>query len=227
MYYAQDPAYKQTRAIKTGKFQLDPVSLQLIQTIAGISDSNVINFHCYKVISSATYCQQHVILIVETIADKKKLGKVKEDPAIRRSIADYIDSPHRSLKDPVRNDIFEKTTSGYPDLIIEISALEEIEMRIAYSKASKDIVKLQERYESIWIISVNELWHTIFYYTTQQLSDNELNGIGPSIRSEILNLLLQHDAFSYGGPHWLEYIRFDSKEHLDTEYQGNMYYYYK
>jgi hypothetical protein len=124
-------------------------------------------------------------------------------------------------------DIISRDSDGYPKTILSFCSLEDIELRMAYKKSSADIVRLADAYDDIWMISANGDWHTVFFYTVEQLHACSTNGVTDAIRNDVFLLLKKHDRYNYFSQHALSFLVFDTKEVLDSEFGGNMYYYYK
>jgi hypothetical protein len=66
----------------------------------------------------------------------------------------------------------------------------------------------------------------IFYYSDLEIAQNESNGITKLITEDYYAILKKYDELGYVTKEniWLE---FDSKENLDKNYQGNLFYYAK
>lgn len=66
---------------------------------------------------------------------------------------------------------------------------------------------------------------TCFFHTEEQLLRSATDGSRAVIASAYARLISEHDEFGYcSAP--AEQVLFDSKENLDTNYEGNLYYYH-
>jgi len=64
-----------------------------------------------------------------------------------------------------------------------------------------------------------------FYYTDEQVAENEKNGISDAIRKEYYKKLKELDVLNLFNEENFN-IGFDSKENLDKHYAGNTYNYF-
>jgi hypothetical protein len=227
MYDPNHPAYKQSVAIKLGRTALAPEYQQLVDWLSQLYTIPVLNYYYYIVETSKHYRQQHIILITETNSDAERLEEIMKPDEIISGFQMHFNTHVLSGKDPLKRDVLPAIDGKFPDTVIVCCALEAVELKKAYASASTAISALAAQYEELWLISANGPWHTVFYYTTAQIGECESNGISASIRNDILTLLRRHDRFGYFGSHSLTFVQFDSKEALDLNFQGNMYYYYK
>ena len=76
----------------------------------------------------------------------------------------------------------------------------------------------------IWRIITSFFGVVIFYLNDKQKTENEKNGISVSIQKDYFSMVKEHDEFNF---YKEKYITFDSKENLDNNYSGNLYYYFK
>ena len=76
----------------------------------------------------------------------------------------------------------------------------------------------------IWRIESSGYGITVFYTTEKKKERNEQNGISDAIKNEYFAVIKTIDEFGF---YKEEYIRFDSKENLDKNYDGSLYYYFR
>lgn len=86
----------------------------------------------------------------------------------------------------------------------------------------KDILSKHEKDTNIWKIYTSACSFYIFYNTEKDKMTNQQNGINEDIKKMILSSIKEVDEFDF---YKEDYITFDSKENLDKNYNGNLYYY--
>lgn len=88
--------------------------------------------------------------------------------------------------------------------------------------------RLKEKYQSyaVWDICAFFSCLTVFYQKDADIRLNQDNGISRQIKDEYYETLHRLDEFRVFTYESFN-ITFDSKENLDTNYAGNLYYYYK
>lgn len=86
----------------------------------------------------------------------------------------------------------------------------------------KDILSKHEKDTNIWKIYTSAFSFYIFYNTEKDKMTNQQNGINEDIKKMILSSIKEVDEFDF---YKEDYITFDSKENLDKNYSGNLYYY--
>ena len=91
----------------------------------------------------------------------------------------------------------------------------------AIDKARKII---KEKYEFVWRVHAQFERSVVFYYSTQQIMENEMNGINDQITTEYFQILQEYDECRCFQPDSFV-IKFDSKENLDKHFEGNLFYY--
>jgi hypothetical protein len=76
----------------------------------------------------------------------------------------------------------------------------------------------------VWEISALRKHITVFYLTDEDIQTNATNGCSERIEQRCCELARQFDEFGYFTQDSFS-IRFDSKENLDTNYDGSMFAY--
>ncbi len=89
---------------------------------------------------------------------------------------------------------------------------------------SKEVIRKYKTDAGIWQIITNGYGVIVFYRTEAQKATNSQNGISDSIKNEYYLAIKAIDELDFYKD---EYIFFDSKENLDKNFNGNLYYYLK
>jgi len=91
-------------------------------------------------------------------------------------------------------------------------------------KLIKDTLAEYKNKANIWDIHTGSFGIVVFYDTDANKMVNQQNGISEEIKKKIYSGVKQLDEFDF---YKEEFISFDSKENLDKNYQGSLYYYFK
>lgn len=226
MYSSTDKSYLQARAIKKGGYQLDVEAQEIVDWFSHQCQVKALDFYFYTVETDRGYRQQHIRVIVEREEESDRLEKQDRTEMVKQ-FRHYFSQRH-SQKDKLKSDFFPvREGEKYPETVLGFLALETIEIIAAYEKADQEIRDLQKQFPEIWSMTKNSIYWTIFYYTDHQWKDNEANGNTRKLKDAILAALRKHDTFGFVDERSLKYILFDTKQNLDENYQGNMYYYFK
>ena len=87
---------------------------------------------------------------------------------------------------------------------------------------SKEVISKYKTNANIWKIITNGFGIVVFYMTESQKIVNAQSGVTDSIRNEYFTAVKAIDEFDF---YKEKYITFDSKENLDKNYSGSLYYY--
>ncbi|WP_133259575.1 hypothetical protein [Pseudochryseolinea flava] len=225
MYNTTDKSYRQARAIKAGTYRLPLVYQDFVDWLSRQFNVSVLDFACETKETSKGLKQQLLYVIVERVSDAARLESDRgNDIRIAHEFVSYfssLDAEARTI-DPLKSNVFALNTDPYPEVIIAYRPLEEIEKKIVDEKIKSECHAVIRKYGEVWTMSDN----VIFFYTDQQVMENQINGEAKKLLQEILSIMKKYDEFGYFGTHSLSF-RFDSKESFDRDFQGNWYYYWK
>ncbi len=97
--------------------------------------------------------------------------------------------------------------------------------RLTYKKINKYIWKKYRNY-SLWGVYPLFTDVVVFFMRDEDILRNSKNGVCANIQSDYFKALKESDEFGLYNPVNFT-MRFDSKENLDNNYEGNLYYYFK
>lgn len=103
----------------------------------------------------------------------------------------------------------------------------------AQIRANREMLK-NHRMDLLHKYREHQLWNiagisgssTVFYFLDRDIEFNEQNGVSENLSNDYYQWLKPYDEFNYFNAHNFK-IYFDSKENVDKNYEGNMYYYFK
>ncbi len=79
---------------------------------------------------------------------------------------------------------------------------------------------------NIWDISGHSTLIVVFYHIEEEISQNQKNGQSEAIRGMCYEGVKRYDEFDYFYPENFS-LKFDSKENLDKNYKGSLFYYWR
>jgi hypothetical protein len=100
------------------------------------------------------------------------------------------------------------------------------EARVAANwKAAEEVkTQIKSKYPVVWNVITMFSGSVVFYYSDADIAVNENNGISQAITDIYYSILKKYDEFNYFTRENIS-LKFDSKENLDKNYQGNLFYY--
>jgi len=226
MYNTTDDIYILTDKIRKRTHQLLPHDIAMVNWLNTTCGINVLNFYFHTVQTSVGYKQQHVVIIVQSIIEEKNMpGKANYNSIIEK-FHQYFDENKPAKNDDTKRKIYPRINGIYPETAISFTAMEVIDVKVASTELNKNIDGILQSVENVWVISNNGEWKTVFYYTDEQLKQNEGNGNSQKIRDLVLAEIKKNDFYGDFGAHSIKLL-FDSKESFDRDYEGKWHYYYK
>lgn len=226
MYYPTDKSYLQALAIKKGGYQLDSEAQEIVDWFSDTYQVKALDFNLNTIETEMGYRQQHIRVILEREEECERIEKMDRTEMVKQFM-NYFSQKH-SRKDRLKIGYFPAAENEkYPEIVLGFHALQTIEIYVAYEKADQEIRDLGKQFPDIWDLSKNWHYWTVFYYNDQQWKDNEANGTTAEIKKRILFILKKYDTFGLVDASALKFVIFDTKQNLDENYGGNIYYYYK
>lgn len=84
--------------------------------------------------------------------------------------------------------------------------------------------QIKNQYPVVWDVVSMFSSSVVFYYSDTDIPANEKNGISKAIADTYYSILKKHDELGYLTRENIN-LKFDSKENLDRNYEGNLFYY--
>ncbi len=117
--------------------------------------------------------------------------------------------------------------SKLKDLFISYNDFSEEAKFEARAKAGKEIEKrIEAEFPIVWHVEGLLAYSVIFFGTNANILEFERNGISSRIADTYYAILKQYDDLNYFTRENIG-LTFDSKENLDINYEGNLFYYSK
>lgn len=84
-----------------------------------------------------------------------------------------------------------------------------------------------KRHSMVWDVVPNASYGAVvFYYTEKHVTDNQKNGISKLIEDDYYSMLKKYDELNVFTRDNIN-LKFDSKENVDKNYEGNLFYYFR
>lgn len=235
-----DAIYKETRLIKQGKSVLAPFSKELADYASDYYKVSVLNisFDCINDPEKTP----RIGVIVETPEEYYNfkelpygMGGYKKDcqTTIKEKFFDLL-KKYNSKEGFSVDELFKKMNLNWTKVEAKKTfiffdyflhtAQEESLQSIPKEKIEQFIVKYKN--SSIWEILIHTGSLTVFFYSEKQKNENKESNIFNEMCEEYYMLIKPFDEFGYFHPNSIK-ISFDSKENLDKNYDGSLFYYYR
>lgn len=225
MLFGHKKLYRQTRKIKPGEAELSPLLDALKEWTNEKYGINVINVVYGKIGSGPHKERPRLNLIVETQSD---YAKMYQEPFVpNESYQTAISARFVKL---VKDAGLEKEYDTDHLLVIydDFSAMEMTRTSSQLLEHHKKHLLSKFSDIAIWDIVQSEFSAEIavFYNQDDDITENDNNGNSERIRKECFRFIKPYDEFDYCQFDTFT-ITFDSKQNLDENYRGNLYYYFK
>jgi hypothetical protein len=161
----------------------------------------------YVIIETAEDCQKMYIGTFELNEEyQKEIAKEFQRLAIKHGFA---------------------TQDQLQDLFVMYNDFSQEAKTDANRKAADEVQRrIKEKYPMVWDIFTEHFGSVVFYYSDLEIAQNESSGISKLITEDYYTVLKKYDELGYFSKANIS-LEFDSKENLDKNYQGNLFYYSK
>jgi len=213
-----DALYKQTRELVSGKAQKSPLLAELSGWMMEKYAVGVVNFEFSRLESSPSG-RYRLYLILENTEDYQKMYVRHLEPR-----KDYQSQIARQFcKLAIKHQI--ASEEQLDDLFVAYNDFSEEAKTVANWKAIdsfKWLVKF--RYRAVWRVIAIFSSTVVFYYTDADIPLNEQKGLNQRIVDDYYAVLKKFDTLNYYTRENIQ-VKFDSKENVDKNYEGSLFYY--
>ena len=210
--------YQETREIVIGQRAKSQLLVELSDWFMDKYSVQIINFLFDKV-PGPNSKRYRLYVIIENEADKKKL-----QPDIFHPIEKYQKQIAKKFQQlALKYKFIDK--AKLKDLFVAFNDYSDEAKTMANWKAIEEAKeKIERKYSSVWGLLAMFSSTVVFYFSDSQIQENDENGLSEKIKNDYYEILKKYDEMDY---YTIEnfVIKFDSKENLDKNYEGNLYYY--
>lgn len=232
MIVSTDPDYLDTKLLKQGKKQLDPIFKKLADWIYQKFDTPVLNIYYDKIDTDKNRPRLSIIFEYYHNVEKFRNHIGNYDTEKQNLIADQFKRILKNKSTPTQSlfvRLFKKSqTPFYIDRLLVIFtafepiAREEVNHKIPQSEIEK--LKQELAAKNVWEIYREFETTTYFFYTDEQIEDYKRDGTTDTMRKQYFDLLKKYDEFEYIKPDTY-FLSFDSKENFDKNFESNWFWY--
>jgi len=210
-------AYQETREITLGHKKKSQILIEFSDWLKDDYDIEVLNFEFGKMIRPDK--NYRLCIIVATEEDNRKMleAPFKINTAYQQQIGEKFKELNRKYRYTDESNLMDLFVT-FIDFSHEAKTLANW---AAIKKARKMIM---DKYDSVWDVHAQFERSVVFYYFDHQIKENEKTGTNDRITDEYYQILKECDEFDYFQPDSF-LVKFDSKENLDNNYEGNLFYY--
>jgi hypothetical protein len=215
-YSLDDDFYEETKDIALGKVKKSPFLAEFSDWFVRTYSVKILNLEFSKLESSSRY-RLHVIIQNPDDYGKMYVETFVPNEEYQKEIA--FEFQRLAIKHQFA------TEEQLKDLFVIYNDFSEEAKTDANQKAAKEVERLiKGKYSTVWDVYEHFLETVVFYYSDVDLATNENNGISKSITEDYYSILKKYDELGYFTRENIR-LRFDSKENLDKNYKGNLFYY--
>lgn len=218
MVLLDNDIYKETKEIVWGKRRPSPLVIELSEWFRIRYSVKVLNIQFSK-LPGPQENRFRLYVIVENTEDYQKMhvSRFRHNPEYQAQIA--LEFRKLAVKYRFTDEMsLENLYVTYNDFS------DEARTEANWGAAQEVAAQIKRRYPVVWdVISVFSS-SVVFYYADTDIGVNENNGISKAIRDTYYSILKKYDEFNYFTEENIS-LKFDSKENLDKNYQGNLFYY--
>ena len=224
-----DPEYKETKLVKQGIKEIESDFKELAEWIITYYRTNVLNIYYDRIKPDKNRHRLNIIFEFLEEAERFKDHMGNFDTTKQKIVADKFQQLQGD-KSKGQN-IFKRLFSSFKfttdRLFVIFTAFEPIAREdVTNSIPESRINHLQSE------IALQELWKiyrqfsltTFFFYKDEQLKVYSKDGTCDFLRQKYYNLLKEYDEFDYI-KNDTYFIKFDTKENFDNNYQSSWFYY--
>ena len=226
MLFGNDKLYDDVRNVKIGKKSLPNLLDKVANKVSATYSINVLYVLYDKIELGENKGRPRLTIIVETSVDSDKLRKASHttltlkpdiEKEIKRIFSETVNAANESAKYPHSNlhvvlDCF--STNAINRALGQFVKNNANQLTSEFSKAK------------VWNISQDFEEIIVFLQTDNDIKNCKANGDTEKIRKRCHELAKNYDEFGYLTNKNF-HLRFDSKENLDKNYQGNLFYYFR
>lgn len=210
--------YKETKQIALGQSKMSPMLAELAHWFLQTYSIKVLNFEFGKMAIPALD-RYRLYVIVEGQVDYQKMFSQPSEPN-----AEYQDQIEKRFCDIALKYQFASKEQLKNLFVIYNDFSREAKTEANQDAASEVRAAVKQKYPFVWDV-ITMFWSSVvFYYTDEEVKANDRAGVNARIADDYYSILKKYDELNYFTRENME-IRFDSKENLDKNYEGNLFYY--
>jgi hypothetical protein len=217
MVLLSSSVYKETKKILSGKLKKSPLLTDLCEWFEQEFGLKIINFDFDKLKHTKNTYRVKIIFHNSNYYNKMYLS-----PFIKNE--EYNDLISAKFRELALKYNFTKKSKLAKLFVAYYDFSHEAKTEANYKTFDKTNKSIKEKFPEVWHIVEEFESSVVFYYTDNDILKYAENGISSKIKSEYYSVLKTYDEFDYFTSSDV-ILEFDSKENLDKNYNGNLFYY--
>lgn len=210
--------YKETKQITLGKSQMSPMLAEFADWFLRTYSMKMLNFEFSKM-GIPGVNRHRLYVIVENQVDYQKMFSLPSEPN-----AEYQDQVAKKFHEIALKYRY-ASEEQLKNLFVIYNDFSKEAMTEANLDAAGDVkTSIKGNYPFVWDV-ITMFWSSVvFYYTDEEVKANDRAGVNAKITDDYYSILKKYDELNYFTRENIS-LRFDSKENLDKNYEGNLFYY--
>jgi hypothetical protein len=218
MVLLDDKTYQETKDIILGKSKRSPLLNEFALWFSRKYSVKIVNFTFDKLTTLGVNRHRLCVIIENTKGYEKMFTRTFEYNGVYQ-----FETAHEFEKLAVKHKFTDE--ESLEDLFVSFIDFSDEARTDANWKAKKEVKEsLKDKYSFIWNVISPFSGSVVFYYDNQDVETYKNNGISRQITDEYYSILKKYDELNYFTKENI-CLTFDSKENLDKNYEGNLFYY--
>lgn len=218
MVFLDDDTYHRAKNIALGATRRSPLVNQLALWAAAEHAIEILDTQLTRLESSARFSYELRVIVANTEDYRKTfLAPWEPNEQLLAEIARHylaFAAQHGEIRDIRLTDLHVVCTD------FSVEAMTEVNW-----KATKEFgLQVKRLYPTIWDVMSLFCSSVVFYYSDAEIAANEASGVSQAVTNEYYSILKQHDDLNLFSRDNIQ-LSFDSKEHVDRDYEGSLFYY--
>lgn len=221
MLFGNDKLFSVARSAKLGKTRLPPVLAQLQAWIQTELHVGVVHIVLDRIDIGPCVGRPRLTVILETDADYKswKTDAVTIRPEVERRVVSQFTKLAEADSDTVDTGDVLLTLDNFSDECLGRACS-------AFLKSKAHRIVREFASARIWKIDGFSRLLVVFFETDKEIQVNTDNGTCAKISERCFDGVKRHDEFDYLSESSFR-LKFDSKENVDKNFNGNLFYYWR
>jgi len=217
-YILDDNLYEETKNIVLGKTEKSPLLIEFSDWFLSTYSVRILNIHLEQ-------SKRLLSIIIENADGYRKM--FHEPYHVPHKIEEYVPQIVGEFNKLVSK-CQSASESQFAGMFVNYYDFSQETKTDVNKKAIREAnTKLKEKYSMIWEVArYGDSGPVIFYYFDREIKENEVNGISETIAIDYLSILRKYDELNFVTRENLD-IKFDSKEKVDLNCQGNLFLYFR
>lgn len=223
MLFGDKQLYEQTRSLKKGESRLSPCMEVLRNKIAERFGIKIVNIVYDKIDLGPSKGRPRLNIIVDSGEDYARIHENQFE--ISKEAKELILKYFSDVVDQMGMQGVLETQNVL--LISDSFAAEAMNQAVAaFLENNAEAIAKMFTTNGVWQITGVGFYIVVFFTTESAKTSALSNGVSEDIRRRCFEAVKRHDEFNYSTTKTFA-LSFDTKENLDNNFKGNLFYYFK